>query len=765
MESIEDTVPVARYAISGVGDALARLCADQRFKLAPTRAVFCPANDASMDGMSALLLALHSSGSPSLHIVMPPAFGNQNDDNDTMEELATIVLGPHKHFDIRTCQVHEPKESNSQSACGSNSGSCDWWKVYEDEFLEVHASCYKLRADPMNEPLHRPCQWSLIFLYTVSASLSPASTSKSTPKYITMAVLPPKCCSIAQLYEERLKPGHQLPLIRGSIPMSTVDFVVALDPIRHDCSNVRDEEAKYQSIVDFVQTCCATTFLLTVPQHQHTDEGILIRSQQLARYFHQHIPHAFASPKSFLKTSAFNSSTDQGITQATDACENLIFLKSCTSLDLKNGCAAVNHSPPARPSVMDRRKAIWEMKLKEEWNLTLESLRSFFPKPRSTEDENEIVLDDDDDDYDNECKDDSDDCEEGSNRKNDKGNDYSTSGDSSHHLLVLGTGCATPSAYRGASGYALVLHEEIFLLDCGEGVLTALSRSCGERLKGWKQQVRGIWISHAHLDHYGGLPSLLRILYEERTRNKLSSSCEPPTKRPRPYHAPEHFVPWVMAPPKVLRYLDIMLHCRHGRRCNGSQNVPDSHQVYFIPRVHQDPTLNNLPPPGPWFHFENINVQHNCCPAYGLLLGWKKVSDPSSKNYFLCYSGDTRPSHNIVIACRRAVAKSHNSTTSENRLLTLIHEATFADDEIENAQKKKHSTISEALRVASDILASQVLLTHFSQRYISLRVPATIDSAVSSSNMGRSASSLPPLLCNDVPVGLAADGLWIPMDA
>lgn len=47
----------------------------------------------------------------------------------------------------------------------------------------------------------------------------------------------------------------------------------------------------------------------------------------------------------------------------------------------------------------------------------------------------------------------------------------------------------------------------------------------------------------------------------------------------------------------------------------------------------------------------------------------------------------------------------------------LIHEATFEDDLLDEAQLKLHSTTSEAINVAQDMKAKCVILTHFSQRY------------------------------------------------
>jgi hypothetical protein len=67
------------------------------------------------------------------------------------------------------------------------------------------------------------------------------------------------------------------------------------------------------------------------------------------------------------------------------------------------------------------------------------------------------------------------------------------------------------------------------------------------------------------------------------------------------------------------------------------------------------------------------------------------------------YSGDTRP-------CARLVEMGQGATV-------LIHEATFADCKAEEALKKKHSTVSEAISVAQQMNAQRLILTHFSQRY------------------------------------------------
>jgi ribonuclease Z len=71
--------------------------------------------------------------------------------------------------------------------------------------------------------------------------------------------------------------------------------------------------------------------------------------------------------------------------------------------------------------------------------------------------------------------------------------------------------------------------------------------------------------------------------------------------------------------------------------------------------------------------------------------------------FSLCYSGDCRPSRRLATAARG--------------VQVLVHEATFADDLSSHALRKRHSTVSEALRVSSDANAGHTILTHFSQRY------------------------------------------------
>nr|XP_054763247.1 zinc phosphodiesterase ELAC protein 2-like [Lytechinus pictus] len=69
----------------------------------------------------------------------------------------------------------------------------------------------------------------------------------------------------------------------------------------------------------------------------------------------------------------------------------------------------------------------------------------------------------------------------------------------------------------------------------------------------------------------------------------------------------------------------------------------------------------------------------------------------------MVYSGDTMPCDNLIKAGKGADL--------------LIHEATLEDGMEEEAKKKRHSMISEAIEVGQAMEAKFLLLTHFSQRY------------------------------------------------
>jgi ribonuclease Z len=93
----------------------------------------------------------------------------------------------------------------------------------------------------------------------------------------------------------------------------------------------------------------------------------------------------------------------------------------------------------------------------------------------------------------------------------------------------------------------------------------------------------------------------------------------------------------------------------------------------------------------------------------GLRLSGSAAGGPAAP-WTVVFSGDTRPCPAVVSAARGATL--------------MIHEATFEDELASDAEAKRHSTLSEALRVASDAGVYRTVLTHFSGRYPKIPVLA-----------------------------------------
>ena len=863
-ENWDMELPKARYLISGAGDCFARLCADQRMKVSPTRAIFLPPPSSLVssplstgegeDGLAALLLALQSSGSSSLHLVSP----NQNT-CDTMEEYSDIVLGKastsqRRTLEVVTCHIPSPPKNqdsdedpaypskHSLTSSGLKSNLFTWWKVYEDDFIQVHAgwilssSCCAYKDDDHNQNMNgkstnNSCPTTtdniLVYLYTIRNSGSQSDEEPEPKQHKTIALIPavPRCenvqtnNTVLNLYK-KLRNGN-LPLVGDDEAIQiSINFVITLKhPMMMNVSFSTMPPVGCDGDEENVQFFYTSPKLSTTTNNIN-DSGILIRSQQVARYFHENLgPTSFPYSGINIASSSHSMGMDhlhnnanrqdrlptKDSTTARTNAKTTIRKPANVTLQILESCTSIILGKPHHKSysIIDRRIQLQKRTLSDEWSESLEKLRSFLLPP-STEipalatkdnnnDENEIDLDELEDDDENEIdlEDDREEVEERSPTTMGIANPKQPQGDSSScpQLVVLGTGCASPSAIRGASGYAVIFpkqrnnatiigatpnqHEDddaaskILVVDAGEGITPMLSRI---QIKDWARRILGVWISHAHLDHYGGLPNLVRSIHCKRwgenenggKGKRKRSSMDAPTKSEL----------WVMAPPKVLKFLDLSLNCRRGKHCNtGAQ--------FFVPRFHQN-IISTSPPLGPWTHFVSIPVDHNCCPAYGLLLGWKKRSDNATNNStaspidmtsqadvqasrcmmtheWFCFSGDTRPCRRLVDTIRR-----YRPNPTEEPLF-LLHEATFGDAEQGQATQKKHSTVSEALRVAYDTRAQRVLLTHFSQRYIAMN-GSNIDNDdknVTTTNSHSCVENERP----DVHFAFAVDGLWIPLSS
>ncbi|KAL3803351.1 hypothetical protein HJC23_009315 [Cyclotella cryptica] len=375
---------------------------------------------------------------------------------------------------------------------------------------------------------------------------------------------------------------------------------------------------------------------------------------------------------------------------------------------------------------------------------------------------------------------------------------------SSPHLLLLGTGCATPSPLRGSSSYVLFMptseshnlenntHDNLVLttiIECGEGTLTSLSRYllvrnsmsrqtfCLDEQLRW---VQFIWISHSHLDHYGDLPSVVDAIAKAKKN-------ETPPSRPLV----------VIAPTKVLKFLRVMLGPRV--RSKHATYVGITHREFqsspFATGIRSMLFEYTLPVPSqckneyvsndgienisksdefycPFVSLRNVEVEH-CRDAFALLLELRLPRNGKTERFLLCFSGDTRPSDNLIRECRSYSCISQSVTPPLQhaplplppppRISLLLHESTFLNDKIGkvDAVKKRHSTAFEALYVAERIQVEACLLTHFSQRYSHVSIQdacsPVCDLSDGSSSQGDAKN------CHAFACGIAVDGMVLPL--
>lgn len=242
-------------------------------------------------------------------------------------------------------------------------------------------------------------------------------------------------------------------------------------------------------------------------------------------------------------------------------------------------------------------------------------------------------------------------------------------------ILFLGTGSCIPNKTRNVS--SILIHsspDACILLDCGEGTWGQMIRFYGEEeATDLLAKLKLIYISHLHADHHIGLINILNT-----RRDILGKTVEPII---------------LLAPKQINAWLYFY-----------NQRIEPIGDTFTL--VSND-TLVQAPYTNPALSQMGIKSISTClvrhCPfAYGIAIHFNNPQDPSDL-IKITYSGDTAP-------CDELVNLGNNSTL-------LLHEATMEDELVEEARRKRHSTVSEAIEQGRKMNAKYTILTHFSQRY------------------------------------------------
>jgi len=300
-------------------------------------------------------------------------------------------------------------------------------------------------------------------------------------------------------------------------------------------------------------------------------------------------------------------------------------------------------------------------------------------------------------------------------------------------LVFLGTGSMVPSTFRNVSAIYLRFWQQGntgMLLDCGEGTYFQLLHHYGaETTRELLKNLAIIFITHVHADHHLGT---MNILLEREKILKEENIKRDPVFLVVPYIC----APWMAKYQSVDKLNYRIIFSQHissqkerlspgahkqtktenfskhglGKEKNSTNSKDGDEEFKYV----EDPDQGNVVLAQQQQSYDNvqilekflieklgvngfktIDVKH-CPQAYAILIehtnGWKFV-----------YSGDTRPSQNLI--------------KEAGQVTILVHEATFTSDMQKAALSKMHSTETEAIEVGMKMDAWRTVLTHFSQRF------------------------------------------------
>ncbi len=263
-----------------------------------------------------------------------------------------------------------------------------------------------------------------------------------------------------------------------------------------------------------------------------------------------------------------------------------------------------------------------------------------------------------------------------------------------------------PTGRRSPAALLLRRGGDRLLIDCGEGTQRQLMRSNVGLI-----ELREVFLTHYHADHYLGLPGMLKTfslrgrelpitIYGPRGLTDLFGSLRRIFgKLTYPYELVE-----LQAGDVVDRgeYRVVTFKVTHGVPALGYALVEEPRSGRF-----DVATADALGvPPGP----ERGRLQSGEAIALddGTVVTPDQVLGPPRVGRKVLITGDTAPSLGYLDLAQGAEL--------------LVHEATFCEEERERAQETSHSTAREAAQVAVAAGVRMLALTHLSSRYFGSEV-------------------------------------------
>ena len=263
-------------------------------------------------------------------------------------------------------------------------------------------------------------------------------------------------------------------------------------------------------------------------------------------------------------------------------------------------------------------------------------------------------------------------------------------------IFFAGTAGSVPTPKRGLPAILLRAGGERILFDCGEGTQHQLLRSIG------LPDLDAIFITHLHLDHWLGLPGMIKT-FDMRDRDARLELFGPPgftalfEKVVRPIIGRTKY---------PLDVIELEPHEEIGFDGFVVQGFPVKHRVEAFGYAFIEDDR-----PGRFDAETATKLGVTPGPDFGRLQRGETVDGVTPEQVMgedrlgrrIVYSGDTMP-------CQTTEVYANGADV-------LIHEATFCEDEAARARETGHSTAKQAAQLALDAKVKLLALTHLSTRY------------------------------------------------
>ena len=269
------------------------------------------------------------------------------------------------------------------------------------------------------------------------------------------------------------------------------------------------------------------------------------------------------------------------------------------------------------------------------------------------------------------------------------------------HILSSGTG--SPTKIHNQTSQLLIIRNNYFLLDCGEATQFQLVRN-----KLPYMRISHIFISHLHADHYTGLIGLINTFNLNHRIAELH----------------------VFAPEGMQEIIDVQMKWS-GLELNYPLHIHQTTNenpelimenevltVSTIPLDHRLPTtgflfrekilprnmLKHKDIEIPILAYNELKNRRDYIDPDGTIFKWEELTKEASPPRAYAFITDTFYKPSIVPLIKGTDV--------------IYHEATFGKNMEEHCEIGRHSSNIEAAMIARDAQAHQLLIGHFSNRYL-----------------------------------------------